>query len=136
AAEVQVKTLTENLRVEKSKVANLSSNMTKLQDSYNELVETTVHKNDYDKLMKENVELRKQLAVEKRGMTYSQVRGLLEGVSTDEDIQRVLESVGKIRRGKSIDIKETGAALKESLNSDLGNRTKNSPALSSIISKV
>lgn len=136
AAEVQVKTLKENLRVERSEKANLSSNMTKLQDSYNELVETTVPKNDYSKLMEENVELRKQLAVEKRGMAYSQVRGLLEGVSTDEDIQRVLNSVGKIRRGVSIDLKETGTALKESLNSDSGNRAKSSPALSSIISKV
>ena len=88
-----LKALRVQCREQKSSLTNFTRNMTKLQDAYNLLTETTVSRKDHDKLLAETVELRKKLAVESRGMTYSQVRSILEGATTSEDIESRLETL-------------------------------------------
>lgn len=91
--ESRLEKATTQLTETRTSLQSLSTNMTKLQDDYNRLSETTVPRDSYDKLNNEIVELRKRYAVESRGMTYSQVRGILEGATTTEEINKRLDSV-------------------------------------------
>lgn len=95
----------------RASLKGLNSNMTKLQESYNSLVETTVSRDSYAKLQKETVELRKRLAVESRGMTYSQVRNILEGATTEEEITKRLDSIKSTRMSNVMDelVKSVGS---------------------------
>lgn len=110
----------------------LQGNMTKLQDSYNVLVETTVSRDSYTKLEEETVELRRRLAVESRGMTYSQVRNILEGATTTEEINKRLDSVKTSRVSSTLeDLQKSAISIHEGVTTP----TKNS-RLSELVSRV
>lgn len=111
----------------------LMGNMTKLQESYNGLVETTVSRDSYAKLEEETVELRKRLEVESRGMTYSQVRGILEGATTTEEIDKRLDSIKTSRSSGLSEIEKSRSMLEAAR---VAPATSKSKRLSELISRV
>lgn len=114
-----------------TRLSSLTSRMHRLQEAYNTLVETTVSRKDYDVLMAETVELRKKLAVESRGLSYSQVRDLLEGAMTEGEITSRLAAL-KGKRSSTVlkDLNESSTIQDESLHRARGSR------LSGIISRI
>lgn len=112
-----LRSLRSDLSDRETRLTSLRSNMERLQSSFNEMKETTVLKSDYDKLMKETVELRKRLVVESRGLSYSQVRKMLEGATTEEEIKSRLDSIPKRRMSNNSvveDLKESTERVSES----------------------
>lgn len=124
---------TSQLNETRASLKGLQGNMTKLQDSYNSLVETTVSQDSYAELMKEAVELRKRLAVESRGMTYSQVRGILEGLTTTEEIEKRLDSIKPMRTSPTLD--ELARSV-GSINEGTTVGSRKSSRLSDLVSRV
>lgn len=114
-----------------TRLSSLTSRMHRLQEAYNTLVETTVSRKDYEVLMAETVELRKKLAVESRGLSYSQVRDLLEGAMTEGEITSRLAAL-KGKRSSTVlkDLNESSTIQDESLHRARGSR------LSGIISRI
>ena len=111
----EIKRLSTSLKEMRSKskdysvrINSLVSNMHKLQDSYNALMETTVSKKDYRAAKDEIVELRKRLVVESRGLSYSQVRDLLEGTTTEKEMYTKLDGLRTRSKPTEMgDIRET-----------------------------
>lgn len=114
-----------------TRLSSLTSRMHQLQEAYNTLAETTVSRKDYNVLMAETVELRKKLAVESRGLSYSQVRDLLEGAMTEGEITSRLAAL-KGKRSSTVlkDLNESSTIQDESLHRARGSR------LSGIISRI
>lgn len=118
----------------KSRYTKISENHGKLQDAYNLLEETNKSdmKREISKRDNKILDLQKRLAVEKRGMSYSQVSELLEGVQSVDGIDSRLDSVTSMNR-RSNSINETRVKdLKESL---LDSKPKGSN-LAKLISRV
>lgn len=116
-------------------LTSLQGNMTKIQDAYNSLVETTVSRDSYTKLEEETVELRKRLAVESRGMTYSQVRDILEGATTTEEINKKLDSIRSRRSSSPIEtITRSVESMNENRTNQIGSMKSN--RLSDLVSRV
>lgn len=135
----EIKRLSTSLKEMRSKskdysvrINSLVSNMHKLQDSYNALVETTVSKKDYRAAKDEIVELRKRLVVESRGLSYSQVRDLLEGTTTEKEMYTKLDAL-RTRSNPTVlrDLRENS----DSVSDEYRNRSKNS-RLSNLISRI
>ena len=135
----EIKRLSTSLKEMRSKSKDYSvrinflmSNMHKLQDSYNALVETTVSKKDYRAAQDEIVELRKRLVVESRGLSYSQVRDLLEGTTTEKEMYTKLDAL-RTRSNPTVlrDLRENS----DSVSDEYRNRSKNS-RLSNLISRI
>ena len=122
--------LKESLTSKKLAFSSLESNMSKLQDDYNRISETTVPKSKVDILQKQLTETLKMLEVEKRGMSYSQVGRILEGLTTQEEISAKLDSLIATRRRVSGIEKEDAAPLRESVAPQKNRR------LSNIVSNV
>ena len=78
------------------------------------------------------MDLRKQLAVEKRGMSYIKVSDLLEGATTEEDIESRLNSLVYLSRKRQTPLVVEKGALTESADPS----EKRLKGLASIISKV
>lgn len=128
----QLKSLREELNRSKEDYENLMENMMNLQDAYNRLKESSVSKRELEKLQEEVVELRKNLAVERRGMSYSKVSDLLEGAITETEIESRLNSLSSLRKKR-----ETQFVLKENLQtSDSLSEKKKLNKLASIVANV
>ena len=126
----EIKNLREELQESERKYKALMKNMIRLQDAYNSLQESTVSIQEVDDLKEELSEMRRQLAVEKRGMSYSRVSDLLEGANTDDEIENRLNSLSSIsKRQSSIQI---DSRLTESTRSP----EKKLTGLAAIVSKV
>lgn len=128
----QLKEIKNALNESKMKYNGLLKNMFELQDSYNSLKESSLTKEDFDKLQEELIETRKHLAVEKRGMSYNQVSELLEGANTEDDIESRLDSLSSLSRAKQTKLVIGKDTLTESANQ--GERKLK--GLASIVAKV
>lgn len=135
----EIKRLSTSLKEMRSKskdysvrINSLMSNMHKLQESYDALIETTVSKKDYRAAKDEIVELRKRLVVESRGLSYSQVRDLLEGTTTEKEMYTKLDAL-RTRSNPTVlrDLRENS----DSVSDEYRNRSKNS-RLSNLISRI
>ena len=122
---MEVKDLREKLKESELKYKGLLRNMFKLQESYNSLKESTKNVNE-----SEIIELRKQLAVERRGMSYNQVSELLEGATTSEDIENRLNSLSSLGRKRQANLVLDKGTLTESTED------KRLSGLASIVAKV
>lgn len=129
---IEMKNLRSELKEANQKYKDLLKNMIKLQDDYNTLQESALSKERADELISELVELRKQLAVEKRGMSYSQVSELLEGATTEEEIENRLNSLSSLGRSRQTKLMIDRSALTESRS--VG--SKKISGLAAIVSKV
>lgn len=126
----KIKELKEALRESESKNKILTTNMHKLQDSYNALKESARTQKEIDELNESIVDLKKRLAVEKRGMSYLQVSELLEGATTEDEIESRLNSLSSIGRKRQTQIKVDNT-LTESRKLE-----RKLTGLASIVSKV
>ena len=108
-------------------------NMCRLQEAYNELKESSLTRDDALKLQEDLVETKKQLAVEKRGMSYDRVSELLEGASTDEEIENRLNSLSSLSKQRQTNI-TLSDTLTESRATSADKRRLS--GLASIIAKV
>lgn len=121
-------TLKESLTKRTSVLTSLKSNMSRLQDEYNRVSENTIPKSDLEQIRQQLVETRKQLEVEKRGMSYSQVGRILEGLETSEEISAKLDTL--ITRRQREVVGDSVQSLRESIAAP--KKTK----LSGIVSSV
>lgn len=129
----KIKDLKQSLKESEEKYKQLMKNMFKLQESYTKLQESSISKDDFDKLRSDLVESQKQLAVEKRGMSYSKVSELLEGATTEEEIESRLNSLSSISRTRQAKVKIDNTILTEGKSTDSDKRLK---GLAAIVSKV
>lgn len=129
----QMKSLTQELEEANQKYKNLLRNMFKLQEAYNNLQESAISPEEYDDLQAELIEVRKQLAVEKRGMSYTQVSELLEGATTEEDIESRLSSLASLGRKRQTNLMISNRTLTEGKKTEMDRRVSK---LASIVSKV
>lgn len=129
----EIKSLRNQLRDLSTRYEGLRENHQKLQDSYNEVMNSRkIEESKQVKRMSEEiVELRKRLAVEKRGMSYEQVSTLLEGVSTEREIEAKLDTLSMMKRRSNVVSPEEIGNLNESLAI-----TPTRSKLSNIISKI
>jgi len=116
-------------QIERNK--RLTDNMKNLQEAYNNNVASTVPKEEAEALKESVLALEKQLAVEKRGMSYDRVSHLLENANSSEEIEKQLDSLSKLRRTRSLNESKDHSKR----NSDL-NTTLVPKGLAHIISKV
>jgi len=121
----------------KSTLKNLRDNMMKLQESYNSLVESTVSKTKYESLESELVELRKKYIVESRGLSYSQVRGVLENATTEKEITTVLDGLSKHRSPSTSVVTDLEGMSTKFRRDEMRSRSKKeSDRLTDVISRV
>lgn len=125
----KIKSLEERLKDSESNYRKLLRNMRKLQDEYNRLKESSVSESELADLQDELIESRKQLAVEKRGMSYSKVSELLEGATTTEDIESRLNSLSSLSKSRQSKI-----LIKDTLTENI--QEKKLTGLASIVSRV
>lgn len=128
----QIKDLKRQLNESETKYKTLLKNSFKLQDAYNSLKESAVSQEEVDSLREENCELRKQLAVEKRGMSYQNVSELLEGATTSDEIENRLNSLSVAGRKRQTKLIIDSNTLTESKI----NKDRKLTGLASIVSKV
>lgn len=132
ASRKQIKKLRGDLRESELKYDNLLKNMFKLQEEYNKLKETALTEDQAEELKENIIDLQKQLAVEKRGMSYNQVSELLEGATTKEDIESRLNSLTSVSRKRQTLLTVDKNTLTESVNIS----EKKLKGLASIVAKV
>lgn len=130
----QIKSLQGELKESKDKYRKVVNNMLDLQDAYNELKENSLTKGDFTRLEGELLEAKKQLAVERRGMSYDKVSNLLEGASTPEDIENRLNSLSSVSRKRHQNFEVDKGALTESIRSE--SRNNSMTRLASIVANV
>lgn len=132
SARNEIKQLKESLKESEAKYRGLLRNMYKLQDSYNQLKETALTEEQAAKLKSDLLESKKLLAVEKRGMSYSQVSDLLEGATTESEIENRLNSLSSLgrKRQTKLMIEKNTQTQSSSLNE------RKLTGLASIISQV
>lgn len=128
----QIKELQESLDESEKKYNKLLKNMFKLQDAYNELSESALTSEQATKLQDDLLEVRKQLAVEKRGMSYTQVSELLEGATTEVEIENRLNSLSSLSRKRQVKVSLDESILTENTRVEDRKLT----GLASIVSKV
>lgn len=110
----EVSALKRDVHLKESLLENLNSNMHELQEAYNVLSETTVSRDEFSKVQTELVEALKHLEVEKRGMSYSQVGHILEGLSTRGEISAKLDTLTVRRR--HTELPSTPESLRENFS--------------------
>lgn len=128
----EIKRLKSELQEADQRYKNLLKNMMKLQESYNQLKDVSLTEEEISRLKSDLTEARKQLAVEKRGMSYTQVAELLEGATTESDIESRLNSLSSLGRSRQTKLLIDNTALTESKKS----REPKLSKLASIVSKV
>lgn len=128
--------LVTEVETKKSQIRTIKGHMSDLQEGYNKLsFSNALLKRDYkslqesntkyknyvselsaksSKLQEEVIELRKQLAVEKRGMTYDTVAPLLEGLTTTREINEKLDTLKHYNSSKGT----TATSIAESLTKE------------------
>lgn len=129
----KIKDLEQKLKESEQKYKKVLKNMFKLQDAYNALQESSLSRDDFDHLKSELVESQKQLAVERRGMSYRKVSELLEGATTPEEIESRLNSLSSVGRVRQTQIKINSTPLTESESVRQDRKLR---GLASIVSKV
>lgn len=133
----RINKLEDDLSKLKSRYTSIRESQHRLQESYNNLKES-YEKELSDRLSEKDeviAELTKRLAVEKKGMSYSNVCGLLEGLSTESEINARLDSITSMGRRSSYELKDSHVEdLRESLQSSHTNEGKS--RLSGIVSRV
>ena len=127
----EIKALKEELQEAKKQHKILMKNMFKLQDDYNKLKESALTEEQANQIVYDNIDLRKQLAVEKRGMSYAQVSELLEGATTEEDIESRLNSLSSLGRKRQTKFNISKDTLTESKDTE-----KKLSGLAAIVSRV
>ena len=125
----QIKFLQEKLSEAEERNKHLMENMFKLQEAYNDLSESGMTLEERDQLLESIIDLKKRLAVEKRGMSYSSVSKILEGAQTEEDIEDRLNSLASMRKSTQSKIILENLQTMESESKSLGR-------LASIVSQV
>ena len=126
----RISKLEESLQLMNSRNTSLRENHQKLQEAFNAL--DSKHKDELAEKDAQILELQKRLAVEQRGMSYSQVNGLLEGVSHAADIGKRLDSLSKISHKSTVLSESNVESVKESLMSVPASKS----TLSKVISRV
>lgn len=129
----EIKSLKSQLNEADQKYRKLLKDMFKLQDAYNVLSESAVTEEKANQLNETIISLQKQLSVEKRGMSYSQVSELLEGATTEEEIENRLNSLSSISRKRQSNLKVNVDTLTESKALTKDSKLK---GLASIVSQV
>lgn len=122
--------LRKKLKESEERNFDLQDRMMDLQDAYNELKESTITHDTVDRMNEEIIELRKSLAVEKRGMSYSKVSELLEGATTESEIESRLNSLSSVSRKRQTQI------ITENRQTKMDPQKKRLSGLASIVSKV
>lgn len=96
----RISELERDLKKMTQRYTTITENHQRLQEGYNDLEST--HKKELERVTTEKdaqiLDLQKRLAVEKRGMSYSQVEGLLEGLSTASEIEQRLDTVSSMSK--------------------------------------
>lgn len=126
--------LKESLKSARASNRAIQENMHKLQDAFNQLVENTVQKDSYERLEEQVVQLRKELAIERRGLSYKRYAPLLEGATTEEEINRILDTTCNTgRKSRSLDEATIQSITNIPVESKATDRVRR---LSSIISNI
>jgi Prohead core protein serine protease len=123
-----------SLQEKDSRLSSLEENMTKLQEQYNVTVEALNSKTgNSEALNEEVVTLRKKLALESKGLSWKKYSPLLEGLTTEREIQDKLSSISHLSNGSRghLDEKKVVRTLTESTSA-----TSKSSRLSDIVSRV
>ena len=128
----EIKRLRSELKESEQKYKNLLKNMMNLQESYNLLKDVSLTEEEIRQMKSDLTEARKQLAVEKRGMSYTKVAELLEGATTEGEIESRLNSLSSLGRSRQTKLMIDSTTLTESRKSQEPRLAK----LASIISKV
>lgn len=131
ASRLEIKKLRKSLLESEDKYKGLLKNMMKLQESYNSLKDVSLTEEEIRELQGSLVEARKQLAVEKRGMSYSQVSELLEGVTSEEDIESRLNSLSSLGRNR-----QTKLIVEQNSQTEGFSAGKKLTGLAAIVSRV
>lgn len=127
----ELKSVKEKLSESELKYKNLLKNMFKLQDDYNKLCESAYSKEKVEGLQSDLLETRKQLSVERRGMSYNQVSELLEGANTEEEIESRLNSLSSLNRKR-----QTKIVIDSTLTESRDLEQKRLKGLAAIVSNV
>ena len=130
----KIKSLEESVTQITSRYDNLRRNNRKLQEEYTSLQESV---NERERKLQESkdaeiLDLKKRLAVEKRGLDYQRVQHLLESATTDLDIESKLDSISNLSKRKSTMTEEQAISLTEAIVTT----PNNSSRLSRIISQI
>lgn len=129
----QIKNLRLQLSESEQSFKELQRSMFKLQDSYNKLKESALTEEQAQKLNEAILDLKKQLAVEKRGMSFSKVSELLEGATTEEEIENRLNSINSLSRKRQSKVTIDSTTLTEGTKPRSERRLT---GLASIVAKV
>lgn len=132
ASRRKIKELSEELKESELKYEKLLKNMFRLQEDYNKLKESALTEEQAEGLRESILDLQKQLAVEKRGMSYKQVSELLEGATTEDDIENRLNSLISLGRKRQTRLMIDKDTLTESTDPS----ERRLKGLASIVSKV
>ena len=127
----EIKSLRKQLAESKKQYKYVIKNMLNLQEAYNGLKESAVSPENVEELQETIVGLRKQLAVEKRGMSYTQVSELLEGATTEEEIESKLNSISSLSKKR-----QTKVVSSKTLTEGVTTEPTKMSKLASIISQV
>lgn len=127
----EIKNLKLELAESDQKYKKLLKNMFKLQEAYNQLKETALTEEQATKLKESLLSTQKLLAVEKRGMSYNQVSELLEGATTEEEIENRLNSISSMSKRR-----QTKFTIEKDTLTESTSRERKLTGLASIISKV
>lgn len=102
----QIKELKKQLSESQAQYQELYKKTLKLQEAYNYAIENPKYESqdEIERLKEENISLRKELAAEKRGMSYSRVSDLLEGAQTTEEVESRLNSLSSMRKKHKTEI--------------------------------
>lgn len=128
----QIKDLQEQLKESDERNRHLMRNMSKLQEAYNTLHESVSSQADIESLTETINDLKKKLAVERRGISYDRVSSLLEGATSEEEIEERLDSLASVGR-KRQSLKIDNRALTESANIS---REKKLDGLAAIVARI
>lgn len=127
----RIKRLEAKLKESQRACNSIMKNMARLQDAYNRLHETATTSEHVEELSENILQLQKYLAVEKRGMAYDQVSDLLEGATTEEEIENRLNSLSSMSKRRYPKVVPT-SSLTESTNKS----AKELKGLAAIVAKV
>lgn len=130
----RISELERDLKTMTQRYTNIHENHQRLQEGFNNLQST--HEKNVNRIIAEKdaqiLDLQKRLAVEKRGMSYSQVEGLLEGLTTTSEIEQRLDTVSSMSK-KSTSLTEGYVA---SVASQIKPQQTTRSPLSRVISRV
>lgn len=126
-----LKSLRRELEESKIKYKKLMKNMFNLQESYNSLKESALTDEQANRLQEDLLTTKKRLAVERRGISYNQVSDLLEGATTEEEIESRLNSLSSLSKSR-----QSTYDISSSLTESKKVENKRLTGLAAIVAKV